>query len=272
MSKTMEANNDSAIQFELRSEKLAEDLAKANQRIEKQASWIKAANQFAWAHEHGCPRYTRDAPCNCGLDQFLGRPKPFIESYKTSIAELEDKLKKLAAIAGGHAVAAVTEKARADAAEAKLAAAEDTLLGLIPQHRNPADRCWCPRHVAVPHTPECLKAREVLAWIEDQTARSSDAQPSPANTIPSDAADISGPLTLYVWHDKPPSRDSITFHIEPCEGQWTVGAAKARAKEMVELGHSVWIENASGLVVFRANHGDVEFPLDQKRFWEGDGR
>jgi hypothetical protein len=69
-----------------------------------------------------------------------------------------------------------------------------------------------------------------------------------------------------------PFRDSVTFHIEPCEGQWTVGAAKARAKEMVELGHSVWIENASGQVVFRANHGDVEFPLDQKRFWEGAGR
>jgi hypothetical protein len=95
-----------------------------------------------------------------------------------------DKLKKLAAIAGGHAVEAVTEKARADAAEAKLAAAVDALLGLIPSHRNPADRCWCPRHIAVRHTPECLKAREVLAWIEAQTARSSDAEPSPAKTIP----------------------------------------------------------------------------------------
>jgi hypothetical protein len=183
-----------------------------------------------------------------------------------------DKLKKLAAIAGGHAVEAVTEKARADAAEAKLAAAVDALLGLIPSHRNPADRCWCPRHIAVRHTQECLKAREVLAWIEAQAARSSDTEPSPAETIQAGAAEISGPLTLYVWNGQTPFRNSVTFHIEPCEGQWTVGAANARAEEMIELGRSVWIENASGQVVLRANHGHVEFPLDQKRFWEGAGR
>jgi hypothetical protein len=263
----MEANNDSAIQSELRSEKLAEDLAEANQRIEKQASWIKAARQFAWAHEHGCPRYTGDGPCNCGLDQFLGRPKPFVESYKTSIAELEGKLKKLAALAGGHAVKAVTEKALADAAEAKLTAAHDALLGLIPQHRNPADRCWCPIHIAVHHTPECLKAREVIAWIEAQTARPNDTEPSPAETR-TGGADISGPLTLY-WDA---SSRRVVFHAEPAEGQWTIGAAKDRVTEILKRDADVWIYNASGHVVFKAEKGHVEFPGDQKRFWEGAGR
>lgn len=50
--------------------------------------WIKCANQFMWAHEHDCPRSKEDAPCSCGLDQFLGRPRPFLESYRAQVADL----------------------------------------------------------------------------------------------------------------------------------------------------------------------------------------
>jgi hypothetical protein len=35
---------------------LQQQCSDANQRIEALRSWIKAANQFAWVHERGCPR------------------------------------------------------------------------------------------------------------------------------------------------------------------------------------------------------------------------
>lgn len=62
--------------------------------------WMKCANQFAWAHEHKCPRHDADEPCNCGLDQFLGRPRPYIESWKSSIEKVEQEL---AAVKRGYA-------------------------------------------------------------------------------------------------------------------------------------------------------------------------
>jgi hypothetical protein len=62
------------------------------QRIVDLRSWIKAANQFAWAHERDCPRRVSDDACACGLDEFLGRPRPFIESYQQRISELEGQL------------------------------------------------------------------------------------------------------------------------------------------------------------------------------------
>lgn len=49
--------------------------------------WMRAANQFAWAHEQTCPRHDADLPCNCGLDEFLARPKRVIESVKTLRAQ-----------------------------------------------------------------------------------------------------------------------------------------------------------------------------------------
>lgn len=55
--------------------------------------WIKAARQFAWAHERNCPGYTQGgAHCTCGLDQFLGRPRPYVESWKDQVAALETEL------------------------------------------------------------------------------------------------------------------------------------------------------------------------------------
>jgi hypothetical protein len=47
--------------------------------------WIRAANQFAWAHERTCPRHDADDPCNCGLDAFLSRPRPVIESFRAQL-------------------------------------------------------------------------------------------------------------------------------------------------------------------------------------------
>jgi hypothetical protein len=89
-------------------------------------------------------------------------------------------------------------------------------------------------------------------------------------TIHTYSADISGPLTLYVWGEL--LMRHTTFYIEPAEGQWTVGAAKDYVEESVRTGHAVQIQNKSGKVVFRAEKGHVGFPLDQKRFWEGAGR
>lgn len=66
--------------------------AERNQAREKVANlkdWIVAAHQFMWAHEKTCPRHDADLPCDCGLDEFLGRPRPFIEGHKARIATLE---------------------------------------------------------------------------------------------------------------------------------------------------------------------------------------
>lgn len=59
-------------------------------------SWVKAANQFAWAHEKSCPGYFfGGAQCICGLNQFLGRPRPFVESYKSQLEEARRKIANL---------------------------------------------------------------------------------------------------------------------------------------------------------------------------------
>lgn len=76
------------------------DISKLLDRIVELEAWIKVANQFAWAHETDCPRRAGDHPCSCGLDQFLGRPKPFIESYKQQLGELETEIRELKAWAG----------------------------------------------------------------------------------------------------------------------------------------------------------------------------
>lgn len=58
--------------------------------------WIKAANHFAWAHERNCPGYTNGGShCTCGLDQFLGRPRPYIESWKARAEKAEKDLDSL---------------------------------------------------------------------------------------------------------------------------------------------------------------------------------
>lgn len=83
------------------------------------------------------------------------------------------------------------------------------------------------------------------------------------------SADISGPLMLHILNCV---YVRVAFHVEPAEGQWTVGAAKERVEEAIRDGDVVLIENKAGEVVFRAEKGHVEFPLDQKRFWEGAGQ
>lgn len=54
--------------------------------------WMKCANKFAWSHETTCPRHDADEPCKCGLDQFLGRPRLYIESWKARVETLEKEL------------------------------------------------------------------------------------------------------------------------------------------------------------------------------------
>ena len=71
-----------------------EEIEELEQRIAELTSWIKAANQFAWVHETDCPGRKSGSLCTCGLDQFLGRPRPFVESYKDRIAELEGVLRR----------------------------------------------------------------------------------------------------------------------------------------------------------------------------------
>lgn len=67
----------------------AEDCGRMAKRLANLEAWMKAANQFAWAHEKHCPRHDRDEPCNFGLHDFLSKPRPFIESFQKRIAELE---------------------------------------------------------------------------------------------------------------------------------------------------------------------------------------
>jgi hypothetical protein len=95
---------DSAIQFELRSEKLAEDLDAANQRIAELSAWKEEASAvFDATHA------ARDAGmADADRPHYLGRGTDYI------IADLWRRVR------------------RAEAAEAKLAAAVDALLGLIP--------------------------------------------------------------------------------------------------------------------------------------------
>ena len=54
--------------------------------------WIKAAHRFAWAHEHSCPRHDSDSDCNCGLHEFLSRPRPVVESYESELSALRAEL------------------------------------------------------------------------------------------------------------------------------------------------------------------------------------
>lgn len=78
------------------------ELAAARRERDEARWWIQAANQFAWAHERTCPRHDADAVCDCGLDDFLSRPRPFVESYKAIIQRLTvvlheaERLRKIA--------------------------------------------------------------------------------------------------------------------------------------------------------------------------------
>lgn len=74
-------------------------LTQAQERVAELTDWMKTANGFAWAHERTCPRHDGDAPCNCGLDQFLARPRPTIESFKARLKLLEDTGKALGSAA-----------------------------------------------------------------------------------------------------------------------------------------------------------------------------
>ena len=60
--------------------------------------WMRAAHQFAWAHERACPRHDADAPCNCGLDEFLSRPKAVTESVRDLRATVQAQQATIATI------------------------------------------------------------------------------------------------------------------------------------------------------------------------------
>lgn len=64
-----------------------EQLRAENERLK---DWMRAARQFAWAHERTCPRRVTDGDCNCGLDEFLGRPRPYVESFRDEIKRLQE--------------------------------------------------------------------------------------------------------------------------------------------------------------------------------------
>lgn len=84
---------------------------------------------------------------------------------------------------------------------------------------------------------------------------------------------ISGPLCLFSYDEhNPHRRDGIWFYAHPEPGQLSVGEAKIHAEYMVQKGYSVRIENRDGQVVYLAQKGHAEFPLDQARFWEGAGK
>ena len=72
------------------------DLKAENARLRAELAdyrdWTKLANGFAWAHENDCPRHNADEACTCGLDQFLARPRPTIESFRTEFAKLRAEL------------------------------------------------------------------------------------------------------------------------------------------------------------------------------------
>ncbi len=73
---------------------LLEENESLRKKLADTKDWMKCANQFAWAHERNCPR-REGGDCNCGLDQFLGRPRPYIESWKSQLADLETRCKSL---------------------------------------------------------------------------------------------------------------------------------------------------------------------------------
>lgn len=60
-------------------------LREAKEHLE---DWMRAANQFAWAHERDCPRHDTDAPCTRGLDTFLSRPRVVVESVRALREEI----------------------------------------------------------------------------------------------------------------------------------------------------------------------------------------
>jgi hypothetical protein len=80
----------------------AEELKRTNAENVWLKSWIKAAKQFAWAHETGCARGTSEGACTCGLDQFLGRSKMFVESYQAEVARLKQLEVENAALREAH--------------------------------------------------------------------------------------------------------------------------------------------------------------------------
>ena len=54
--------------------------------------WIAASRKFALSHERFCPRWNEpDGDCNCGLHEFLSRPRPIVDEL-TAKAEALDAL------------------------------------------------------------------------------------------------------------------------------------------------------------------------------------
>lgn len=76
---------------------LEDELTTAQARIAELAGWMKAANKFAWAHEMGCPRRETGSACDCGLDLFLSRPRPVIESFQSQLATAHAHIVRLQA-------------------------------------------------------------------------------------------------------------------------------------------------------------------------------
>jgi hypothetical protein len=51
--------------------------------------WMRCADGFAWAHEHGCPRKTSgEEACNCGLDAFLSQPRKVMGGYRDTLKKI----------------------------------------------------------------------------------------------------------------------------------------------------------------------------------------
>ncbi len=80
-------------------EALERTVASQAEEIAGLKDWVKAANQFAWAHEHYCKRNTTGDSCTCELESFLSRPRPFVESYKQQIASQAEEIAELMRLA-----------------------------------------------------------------------------------------------------------------------------------------------------------------------------
>jgi hypothetical protein len=87
------------------------------------------------------------------------------------------------------------------------------------------------------------------------------------------SSNTSGPLCLFIYDGhNPHRRDGIWFYAHPDHGQMSVAEAKVRAQDELRNGYNVRIENREGKIVYFAQKGHVEFPLDPARFWEGAGK
>lgn len=172
--------------------------------------WIKAANQFAWAHERHCPRHDSEAACTCGLDSFLSRRRPFIESYKEELAAARAEAYeqgKRADAAEDHgrvvraSVAEYMEKFR-DAFVLKepnrLIALEEKLriaAGII--EAAPHDYCQMQTE---PHCQDCHRPRRGhywdSKWAVDGTCKDERGRPEPTSWTPVD------PLPCNCWKSR----------------------------------------------------------------------